>query len=202
MSGLLALVLLALAAGLLAGLVVALARAPRATLGGLLAVAVIVSLAGARWLSGHRLGDLPDALQVRRILWAEEAAWGFGPGGNEAGFIAYALPPSTARAIATEGMAWFDRHAPAPGRDWRGRFSIWQPTPIAPDPRWPPDPADGRHRILDDVCRHGSCIDIDPGQRAAAEAALHLPASYYAIGRIGVVLVVPGTRRAYFFYNG
>lgn len=197
------LLVLGLSGAFAAAIVLGVVKAPRMTIA---ALALLTLAAVAGWkvmVHAHHLGHVPGALHVTRVLYVSEDAWGFGPGGNEAGFLAYALPRRIARQLETGGVAWLDRQdgrRRSPG--WRGRFDDWRATPMQPHHRWRPDPASGRFDVLQYVCAYGFCIDIDPAQRAAVEEALHAPGSFYAFGRIGMILLVPRTRRVYFLYNG
>jgi len=200
MTALLVLVMLPVLA---IGVVVAFVKAPRTMLA-LSAALVLASVSAWRLtLRAHHLGHVPGALEVTRLLYVSEESWGFGPGGNEAGFLAYALPERTAVQIANEGLGWFDRLQDGHRSEgWRGRFGDWQRTPVEADTRWQPDPASARMEVLDYVCAYGFCIDIDHVQLRAAEDAINSPGSYYAHGRIGLVVIVPHARRVYFLYNG
>lgn len=198
-----ALLVLAMLPVLAIAAVVAFVKAPRTMLA--LSVAlVLAAVSGSRlMLRAHHLGHVPGALEVSRLLYVSEESWGFGPGGNEAGFLAYALPARTAAQIGDEGLAWFERLQDGRrGEGWRGRFGDWHRTPVEADRRWQPDPATGRLEVLRYVCAYGFCIDIDPKQLRAAEDAVNSPGSYYAHGRIGLIVVVPHKRRVYFLYNG
>src|SRR5690606_38595702 len=154
-------------------------------------------------LYSHHIGHVPGALGVTLRLYVSEESWGFGPGGNEAGFLAYALPERSARKLEAQGLDWLERlDSGNRGEGWRGRFSDWRRTPVEASRRWEPDARSGRYEVLDYVCAYGFCIDIDKDHLRAAEEALNQPGSYYAFGRIGMILLVPRTRRMYFLYNG
>jgi len=153
----------------------------------------------------HRLAYAPPGLQVRRIEYANEASWGFGPGGNEAGIVVYALPREVAERIDAQGVRFLDAldDAPSPrSGGWEGRFDDWTPTPVAPDAHWPARAGGQRSLVYDYVCAYGFCIDIEDAVLKDAEAALQTPGNYYAYGRIGLFVVSPKRRRAYFLYNG
>lgn len=198
-----ALLVLAMLPVLAIGIVVAFVKAPRSMC--VISTILVLSLVAA-WklmLHAHHLGHVPGALEVTRVLYVSEEAWGFGPGGNEAGFLAYPLPDDTARQVEAEGLAWFERlQSGHRSEGWRGRFGEWRRTPVQADRRWQRDPDSGRHEVLQYVCAYGFCIDIDRDQLRAAEHAVNSPGSYYAHGRIGLIVVVPHTRRVYFLYNG
>ena len=201
--------LLALAA--LLALVALLVKALRTMASSALAISLVAaaSLAiGIGWESfkrNHRLSHVPDGLRVRRVLYAKEESWGFGPGGNEAGIVAYPLSENTAKAIEIAGLRYFENLPPnrdQQSRDWRGRFADWKSTPVEPGPHWKPDPGSGRYDIYQYICAYGFCIDIDERIEMEAAAAVNNPGNYYAYGRIGMIVVCPGMRRVFFMYNG
>ena len=153
----------------------------------------------------HRLAFVPDALEVRQLAYANEASEGLGPGANEAGILVYALPEPIADRIEVEGLAFLELlpdNTRARSAAWQGRFAAWEKTPVVPDARWPA--GTGRHDSLvyDYVCAYGVCIDIDEAVRKDAEAALTEAGNYAAYGRIGMLVVSPKRRRAYFLYSG
>jgi len=163
--------------------------------------------AGAGWKileRSFRLDQVPDALEVREILYAKEESWGFGPGGNEAGIIVYSLPDNIAKAINAAGLRYFANLPPnrdEQRRGWRGSFSNWEETPVKAGPHWKPDPASGRYKIGAYVCAYVP-IEIDALIRQQAADAVNNPGSYYAYGRIGIIVVTPKSRRVFFMYNG
>jgi len=198
-----ALLVLAMLPVLAIGVVVAFVKLPRTML--TLSVMLVLGMVGA-WklmLRAHHLGHVPGALGVTGLMYVSEESWGFGPGGNEAGFLTYALPESTAKQIGHEGLGWFDRLQDGHRSEgWRGRFGDWHRTPVAPGMHWQPNAASGRLEVLDYVCAYGFCIDIDQAQLRAAQQAVNSPGSYYAYGRIGLIVIALDTRRVYFLYNG
>src|SRR5690606_27139699 len=154
-------------------------------------------------LRAHHLGHVPGAVGVTGVMYVSEESWGFGPGGNEAGFLTYALPESTAKQIGHEGLGWFDRLQDGHRSEgWRGRFGDWHRTPVAPGMHWQPNAASGRLEVLDYVCAYGFCIDIDQAQLRAAQQAVNSPGSYYAYGRIGLIVIALAPLRVNFLYNG
>lgn len=176
-AALLTLAILLVPLAFVGGVVFAFVKAPRATTVIGLAIALVLTAGWKSMLHAHHVGHLPGAFGVWRVLYVSEEAWGFGPGGNEAGFLVYPLPERTADAVETSGLPWLEalRDAPRSSEGWRGRFSDWRPTPIRPSARWMPDPASGRYDIVHYVCRYGFCIDIDAQHLRDAEDAVNSP---------------------------
>lgn len=161
----------------------------------------------------NHLGVLPEGLQVKRVLYAREQVWGFGPGGNETGVIAYALPSGVAQQVAAGGSAFLASMPASPREhpgDWRSSFQDWQPTPLPAAHPWTarepsclaPGDADCRPRLRMYLEQHGFPIEVDAGIAGEIDAAVANAGSFYAYGRYGMVLVVPARQRVYYLYAG
>lgn len=151
------------------------------------------------------LSFVPDALHAQSVSYSKEESWGFGPGGNEAGIRTYPLSDSVARDIAKRGMDFF-RNMP-PNKDqqerrWRGDYGNWADTPVASGEHWQPRQGSGRLHIYDYICRYGFCIDIDPDIVSMANSIVNSAGSYYAYGRIGLIVVSPEHKLVVYMYNG
>ena len=76
-------------------------------------VLCIVFFEGARrwknWERESRLSHVPEDLSVSKILYVEEAVYGFGPGGNENGVIMYELSDEVANQVKREGINYFNK---------------------------------------------------------------------------------------------
>lgn len=155
-----------------------------------------------RW----QLQAVPDALQVTTVAYSREESWGFGPGGNEAGFRAYPLPPDIAARIRQRGLGFFDTMPPNTDQDarqWRGQYTHWSVTPVQPDTAgWTLRPGASMLDVDDYVHRYACCIEIDAKLREQANAIVNSPGSYYAQGRIGMIVVSPAHKLVLYFYNG
>jgi len=173
----------------------------------LLLVATLVLAPTCAWKYQERanlLQFVPDALAVRTIDYRNEESWGFGPGGNEAGIRFYALPEDVSRQAAAQGLPYFEKlpaNQDQASRDWRGRYDDWRETPIRGDD-WKVDPATGLANVLDYICAYGFCIDIPPDRLAQANDIVNKPGSFYARGRIGMIVVSPARKAVLYFYNG
>lgn len=174
----------------------------------LVASALLFVCLHAGWSSledRYRLAFVPDGLHVRHIEYANEASWGFGPGGNEAGILVYSLPSGIADRIDAGGvsfLAGLRDHRRTQPSEWQGRFEDWKPTPVQPDAHWPAGAGGQRSLVYDYVCAYGFCIEIEDAVLKDVGSALEEPGNYYAYGRIGMIVVSPKRRRVYFLYNG
>ena len=172
----------------------------------LLAATLVLVPTGAWKYHEHEflLQAVPDALEVRSIAYRNEESWGFGPGGNEAGIRFYALPEDVSRQAATQGMPYFEKlpaNQDQRRRDWRGQYDGWRETPIRGDD-WKVDPATGLLNVIDYICAYGFCMDIPADRLAQANDIVNKPGSFYARGRIGMIVVSPKQRTVLYFYNG
>jgi hypothetical protein len=151
------------------------------------------------------LSVVPDALKVSSISYSEEDSWGFGPGGNEAGFRQYQLPEQISKQITVSGIDFLKNMPPNKNqakRDLRGVYSDWVETPIKPGERWKPNKETGRFSIYDYICAYGVCIDIKPTVVEEANSIINDSGSYYAYGRNGLIIVSPNKNMVLYLYNG
>ena len=160
-------------------------------------------------LRRHHLSFVPPALEATEILYVAEEAWGIGPGANETGIIVYAMPEAAAGKIEVGGQAFLEGLEGS--RGWRGRYRDWHATPFDPTVRGAFDI--WAQKAHDQSCNHGGgiaaymfrytvCIPFDPKWEALANDALASPGSYYAFGRIGMLMLIPSENRIIYAYNG
>jgi hypothetical protein len=148
---------------------------------------------------------VPDALKVKSISYREEESWGFGPGGNEAGIRIYPLSEQIASEISQRGIEFFNNLPPnqdQQSRDWRGRYENWSETPIRANERWKWNLNTAKLDIYDYIGTYGFSIDIKPEVVAQANEIVNSAGSYYAYGRIGLIVVCPGKKLVLYLYNG
>ena len=151
------------------------------------------------------LSVVPDAFHVTAISYSEEESWGFGPGGNEAGIRVYPLSGQIADEISQRGIEFFNNLPPnrdQRSRGWRGRYETWSQTPISETKYWKTKGEMKGLDIYDFICRYGFCIGIDPKVVKEANDAVNSGGSYYAYGRIGLIVVNPNKRQVFYMYNG
>lgn len=188
------------------GLVVAYRKLPKRIF-----IVIIVLLVAAPVVSfkvyerRFMLSAVPDALGVRSIAYSKEESWGFGPGGNEAGIRVYPLPEHISKDIDARGIEFFNAMRPNTdqnARSWRGLYSHWNETPIKRERYWESGKNGNQLDIYDYICAYGFCIDIEPDVVRQANEIVNAPGSYYAYGRIGVIVVSPGYNLVLYLYNG
>lgn len=151
-----------------------------------------------RMLRNHHLSFMPPEMNVSKIIYVEEKSWGFGPGGNETGFIMYELPSDIAQKVSAEGIEYLSSFASAhwgKPHSTHGKYSEWHVTPIKQEHRIPLNNRNG-----DPEC--GFCIDVKPEFYRAFERAINSQESFYAYGRTGMILVVPSEQKVFFVYAG
>ncbi|WP_417312641.1 hypothetical protein [Ectopseudomonas khazarica] len=124
---------------------------------------------------------------------------------RNAGLRHLRLPAATA-ALAGTGLGFFENmpgNSATAGRRWRGSYSDWKETPIAADERhWPVDSRQQSLSSLDYLCRYGFCIEVAAALIRDVDSLINSPGSYYAYGRIGLIVVSPEKRLVVYLYNG
>lgn len=173
----------------------------------LLLLASLLLIVVATWKHYEQefaLQAVPDAFQVRSIIYANEESWGFGPGGNEAGIRFYPLSDEVASRTRRGGVSYLDHLPPnkdQASRSWRGSYTQWSETPIRGD-HWKFDANTGLLNVIDYICAYGFCIDIPPDRLRQANDIVSKPGSFYARGRVGTIVVSPKQKLVLYFYNG
>ena len=176
----------------------------------IIVIAVVIGVPlGGYYLVVHfwRLGFVPQAMDVWNVVYASEQSWGFGPGGNETGIIVYKMPETVATQLEKDGRTYLE-HLTGQSHG-RGRYETWLPTPVGSDPKWewPRSQAgmQGDWRspgIGDYLFRYGFVIPIDRDIERMVNDAIVRPGSYYAYGRLGVIILIPASRRIVYAYRG
>ncbi len=179
---------------------------------GTISLLCILLIAGFKiWEGQNRLSYVPESLSVSKVLYAKEELGGFGPGGNETGVIVYELPDRVAEQIKKTGINYFTGLPPKAGNDhdWHGRYNKWQQTPIRGNPDWL-DKAVGQNsasttstpQLANYLSKYGFGIAINANLERDINTAISKPGSYFAYGRIGVLIVIPDLRRVVYAYDG
>lgn len=151
------------------------------------------------------LSFIPDALKVETLVYEKDKTWGFGPGGDEAGIRVYSLPDAIAQQISKRGLEFFaqmpvnhDQHK----RNWRGQYNDWSKTPIETDSRMLLNQKKLSFDIKDYLCTYDFCNDIQATLLEETNKIVNSPGSFYAYGRIGIIVVSPNTKQVLYFFSG
>ena len=159
----------------------------------------------------YRLSFVPERLKVEKILYAKEESWGFGPGGNETGVIVYELPEAIAKQISKDGINHLSSlpHQSTESHDWHGRYEKWHSTPIPYSDNWAGTKSESKTNpgafvaeIKMYLNRYGFSIPIDPNIEAEIDYTISEKDSFFAYGRIGLIIINPRARRVIYAYNG
>lgn len=177
-------------------------------------VVVVLLLLAIPWSACHysersrQLRYLPAAMGVSRVLYAQEDDFGSVglPGDNETGIILYEMPEAVVRELSSNAPAYLDTIS-LPIGDRRGGFENWHRTPVTVDERWPRGSYEGRWKwvspgIGDYMGRYGFAIPFDADVERLVNDAIFKPGSYYAYGRIGLIILIPAVQRVVFVYSG
>lgn len=150
----------------------------------------------------HRLSFVPMGLGVTGIRYAKEESWGFGPGGNETGVIAYALPVPTATAIQKQGIRYLQDLPPETFDNGLGRVHSWQMTPAQLKGSDVHANSVFSSDVADYLNRYGFGIDIDPTVRQQINDALGNGGSFLSYERTGILIIAPSLQKVFYIYNG
>lgn len=148
----------------------------------------------------HHLSLVPAEFHVRRILYVETEAWGFGPGGNETGVLMYELQERIVKQIERDGLAFLNT---------RTGTEDWNATPLAGHLEWfegegalpQAGPVKMPH-LANYLNQYGFGIPIDATIISQIDQALIQPGNYYAYTGTGVLVLIPAARRLAFVYAG
>lgn len=170
----------------------------------LLSFYIFIYLQYKSWEEKRYLEIIPYGLNVSKVLYANNESWGFGPGGNETGVIAYELPAEDAIEIQKIGIAKFSKETGG-----FSDFGNWQQTPITLTDAWQ-GPRIGSEpiqniqitKIANYLDRWGFSIPIDPKIESEIDYTISKPGSYYAYDRSGIIIVIPSIKKVIYAYAG
>lgn len=159
----------------------------------------------------HRavLARVPPPLEVASVEYRLEEPWGFGPGGNETGFVVYRLSDASTRWVQQQGAQLGERLP--------GGSKVWLKTPVGDvsdreswhsydrdlammsAERLKPHPA----TVAEYLEKYGFTIPIQKDREVDVDRAIQTPGSFYNMGKGGSVTVIdPDRGKVYFFYAG
>lgn len=171
----------------------------------LLITALVISFKSCE--RNHRLGFVPKALKVSKIVYAQEESRGIGPSGNESGVIVYELPEDVAEQIKKSGITFFsDSLASKQGNDDRaGEYEKWEETPLLSESAWR-EAGEGRTtaapQIENYLNRYGFGVSVEPDVAKEINLIVSKGGAYFARGRGGIIIVSPETKRVIYTYSG
>ncbi len=146
---------------------------------------------------------IPEGLGISNVLYAAEDSSVFSSIENEAGIIVYELPEGIAEDIRKGGVGYLAKFHPKSGgsNDWHGDFEQWQSTPIALDKAWL-DEKGTTPKISNYLNKYGFGIHIDSQIEDEINSAVSTRGSYFASSPLGMLIVIPETRRVVYAYTG
>jgi hypothetical protein len=146
---------------------------------------------------------IPEPLHASKVVFEVEENLGFGPGGNETGFVVYELKNKSTQWLQDQGQAL--------GGSLPGGNAVWFQTPIidseATEPWFVTDTAMDTTSEVPTIAnylnRYGFSISIDAQIENELNQSLRKKGCWYSYGRGGSVTVVnPTLGRVYFAYSG
>jgi hypothetical protein len=156
--------------------------------------------------NGRQLSFPPKGLGVSKVLYATEDSLGFGPGGNETGVIVYELPESAAGEIEHKGITYLEElsqhRTRGDSHDWHGIYDHWMPTPILLVGSGYNANKTLSYDIDEYLNRYGFGISVNPQVRQEINYAISHVGNFAAYGRIGLVVVIPKSRKVVYAYRG
>jgi hypothetical protein len=170
--------------------------------------AKILVITGAAWLAwaiadrATALMALPENTGGWFVSYANNASFGFGPGGNESGLNVVLLTSAGANRVAKGGAVWLNLLGD------KANFGEWRETPVPHNDTWLLREGHAVERlqkpsIMALYLRYGFVINIPDRHLTAIDEALNSGNSYYTFDRQGrLILIVPKTKRAYVAYAG
>lgn len=156
----------------------------------------------------HHIDFVPKDLGVWRVLYSKEKVWGLGPGGNETGVIVYDLPQSSAELIKTQGIEYLSTlPSVRKGKSWQGIYSTWNATPISKKHKnWfeipTTDDLTDEPQLENYLNKYGFGIPVKQSVEEQINEAMSTPGSFFAYGRIGIIIIAPQIHRVFYVYVG
>ncbi|MEP1443020.1 MAG: hypothetical protein ABJK39_08425 [Hyphomicrobiales bacterium] len=161
----------------------------------------------------HHVNLIPAPLGAWWIQYSAEKSFGFGPSGNEAGIIVFAMPEKTREEIENNGISWL-KSLPCAGR--KRCFPNWEPTPVSTEVTWADKDRCSEFRadihliLFKNGCpsvsgflgHGGSSLDLDEEIEREINAAIFSKGAFYSISRSRLLLIIPEDNRIVFAYNG
>lgn len=161
-----------------------------------------------------RLRNVPEAMNVWWVRYALEESSGLGlPGGYHTGIFVYDMPESVKTELREKGLAWLNT---LPRNSWQGMqgsYDAWRATPVLTTYSWanpaacPPTTSDLYRLAFPNGCPSVSGLmngldrlPFDRNVEVMVNEALFAPGAYYALGRWGILVVIPDRERIVYVF--
>ena len=148
--------------------------------------------------------NVQESMNVCWVRYAWEESWGFGPGGSYTGIIVYDMPAAVKTELRESGLAWLNA---LPRNSWQsslGWYGDWHATPVPTTHSWadpaacPPTNSDRYMLTYPNGCPSISgrmdgygLLPFDRDVEVMTNDALFSPGAYYALGRWGILVLIP-----------
>lgn len=160
-----------------------------------------------------RLRNAPEAMNVWWVRYAWEESGGIGPGGYHTGIFVYEMPEAVKTELRENGLAWLNA---LPRNGWQseqGSYDAWRPTPVQSTYSWadpsacPPTTSDRYKLVYPKGCPSISSLmdgygllPFDRDVEVMVNEALFAPGAYYALGRQGILVLIPNRERIVYVF--
>ncbi len=146
--------------------------------------------------------SVPPRAGVGRVVYKQGQAFGFGPGGNEAGVIVFSISHKTADALEKDALSFLHDLPVSRGCS---SYREWHETPVAGGIAGEGVTSVNQATTFDGYLnRYGFGFDLPPNLQRMLDRAFVETGSYYALGGCGgdLFIFMPGEYRAAFVYSG
>ncbi len=157
-------------------------------------IAYALKLYEAKWYLEH----IPQEMDVSNIIYIEKKIWGFGPGGNETGVIAYELPQKTSKQIQKMGIDYFSTLSleDTPRNKYMRMCESWNETPLLND-------SNSSWKLENFLDQYGFGIPIDTDIRKHINLGVSKKGAFYTYCKGSIILVIiPETNKVFMVYAG
>lgn len=160
------------------------------------------------------LRNVPEAMNVWWVRYAWEESSGFGlPGGYHTGIFVYDMPEAVKTELQEKGLAWLNTLPQNSWQGMQGSYNPWRATPVPTTYSWadpaacPPTKSDRYMLVYPKGCPSMSgfmdgygLLPFDRDIEVMVNEALFAPGAYYAIGRWGILVLIPKRERIVYVF--
>jgi hypothetical protein len=160
------------------------------------------------------LRNVPEAMNVWWVRYAWEESSGFGlPGGYHTGIFVYDMPEAVKTELREKGLAWLNTLPPNSWQSMQGSYNAWRATPVPTTYSWadpaacPPTTSD-RYMLgypkgcpsISGLMDGYGLLPFDRDVEVMVNEALFAPGAYYALGRWGILVLIPKRERIVYVF--